>query len=122
MLNPESWFVDTVISVRNTDSNEHVIDLNELEVVDDKWIFANQYTGNEILQISIHSGQVVRSWDLSALQWRQKEIVLDKQDVWNVRDDKDDVLNGIAYRPETETFFVTGNMWDLVTEIKLSFS
>ena len=71
------------------------------------------------MQISIQTGRVVRRWDLSALQWRQKEIVLDKQDVWNVRDDKDDVLNGIAYRPETDTFFVTGNMWELVTEIKL---
>lgn len=60
---------------------------------------------------------MVKSWDLSALQWRQKEIVLDKQDVWNVRDDKDDVLNGIAYQPEAGTFLVSGNMWDLVTEI-----
>ena len=98
-----------------------MFNINELEIVDDKWIFANQFTENVIYQIRIANGQIVKSWDLSALQWRQKELVLDKKDVWNSRDDKDDVLNGIAHRKSTDTFFVTGSMWDLITEIKLDY-
>ena len=47
--------------------------------------------------------------------------MLDKKDVWNSRDDKDDVLNGIAYRDATDTFFVTGSMWELITEVKLDY-
>jgi len=78
VVDPTVWLVREVIHVRNEDGEEAVPELNELEVVEDQWIFANQYTENEVLQISISTGQVVRRWDLSALQWRQKEIVLDK--------------------------------------------
>ena len=109
------------ITVRDELGDQPILNLNELEVVDDKWIFANQYTENVVYQIRISTGRVVKSWDLSALQWRQKELVLDKNDVWNSRDDKNDVLNGIAYRKSTDTFFVTGSMWDLITEIKLQY-
>ena len=30
-----------------------------------------------------------------------------------------DVLNGIAYNPETQTIFVTGKNWDKLFEIKI---
>jgi len=29
------------------------------------------------------------------------------------------VLNGIAYRESTDTFFLTGKMWDYFFEVKL---
>jgi glutamine cyclotransferase len=41
--------------------------LNEIEVVDDKWIFANPYTSNGLLQIEISTGKVIKKWDLTAL-------------------------------------------------------
>ena len=31
----------------------------------------------------------------------------------------DNVLNGIAYNPETETLFVTGKRWDKLFEVKI---
>ena len=30
-----------------------------------------------------------------------------------------DVLNGIAYNPETKTIFVTGKRWDKLFEVKI---
>ena len=41
--------------------------LNELEVVGDKWIFANEYAENNVFQINIHTGRVIKKWDLSVL-------------------------------------------------------
>jgi glutaminyl-peptide cyclotransferase len=32
------------------------------------------------------------------------------------------VLNGIAYRPGTDTFFVTGKLWPVTYELRLSSS
>ena len=49
VVDPASWQVETIISVRTMHGNDPVSELNELEVVDDKWIFANQYTENEVL-------------------------------------------------------------------------
>ena len=33
--------------------------------------------------------------------------------------DKDDVLNGIAFNPEKKTFYVTGKRWPKMFEIKI---
>jgi glutamine cyclotransferase len=30
-----------------------------------------------------------------------------------------DVLNGIAYKPETKTLFVTGKRWDKLFEVEI---
>ena len=36
------------------------------------------------------------------------------------QNNKLDVLNGIAYNPETETVFVTGKLWDKLFEVKIT--
>lgn len=33
--------------------------------------------------------------------------------------DKDDVLNGIAFNPEKKTFYLTGKRWPKMFEIKM---
>ena len=67
VVDPHKWRVVNSIKVKNEDGSEELSNLNELEVVSDKWAFANQYTENELLQISLESGRVLRRWDLSAL-------------------------------------------------------
>ena len=42
----------------------------ELEVVDDKWIFANAFTTNLVYQIDIKTGKVVNKWNMQGLQER----------------------------------------------------
>jgi len=40
---------------------------------------------------------------------------------WNDFEERNNVLNGIAYRKETDTFLVTGKMWHNLTEIKFDY-
>ena len=70
IVDPRTMETTNRIRVRDEHGDEPILNLNELEVVDDKWIFANQFTENMVYQIRISTGRVVRSWDLSALQWR----------------------------------------------------
>ena len=70
IVDPRTMETTNRIRVRDEQGDEPILNLNELEVVDDKWIFANQFTENMVYQIRISTGRVVRSWDLSALQWR----------------------------------------------------
>ena len=82
-----------------------VAKLNELECVGDA-IYANIWQSDEILRIDAESGRVTAVIDASSLLTRVESI-------------RADVLNGIAYRPETETFLLTGKLWPQVFEVEL---
>ncbi len=79
--------------------------LNELEWVDGL-IYANVYTTNAIVMIDPASGLVKGVIDLSG--------ILPEQDRAGA-----EVLNGVAYDPETERLFVTGKLWPTLFEIEL---
>lgn len=81
--------------------------LNELEWVNGK-IFANIYQYDGIAIINPKNGAVEGVINLKTLK--------DKV----TKHDKLDVLNGIAYHPERNTFFVTGKNWDKLFEIKIT--
>lgn len=78
--------------------------LNELECVGQS-IYANVWLESNILDIDATSGEVNRIIDASTL------VPGDLS--------PDDVLNGIAYRPETDTFFLTGKRWTVMYEVAL---
>ncbi|WP_455170424.1 glutaminyl-peptide cyclotransferase, partial [Aegicerativicinus sediminis] len=80
--------------------------LNELEWVKGK-IYANIYQRNGVAVIDPTNGAVEAVIDFSSL----KEKVSQHP--------KLDVLNGIAYHPVRNTFFVTGKRWDKLFEIRL---
>ena len=40
---------------------------------------------------------------------------------WNARDEESNVLNGIAWRESTDTFFLSGRMWDYISEIRFDY-
>ena len=80
-------------------------DLNELELVDDL-LFANLYGSDEIAVIESASGSVVAVVDASGLLTREEAAAAD-------------VLNGIAYRPDTGTFLLTGKYWPWVFEVRI---
>ena len=81
--------------------------INEMEYVDGK-IYANLYTSDAIAVIDPNTGEVEAVLDLTAL----KTMVTQHQDL--------DVLNGIAYKKSSNTFFVTGKNWDKMFEIKIT--
>lgn len=82
--------------------------LNELEWINGK-IYANLYTTNFIIIVNPKNGSIEGIIDLTELT---KQIPSFTKD--------DNVLNGIAYNPETETIFVTGKRWDKLFEITIA--
>ena len=80
--------------------------LNELEYIDGK-IWANVYTSDIILIINPSDGRVEATVDCSELLPE------------HLRDERTDVLNGIAFNPEDGKIYLTGKYWKRLFEIKL---
>jgi len=80
--------------------------LNELECVDGL-IYANVYTVDEILVIDPRSRRVLAHVDVSALRSRLAP-----------NPGHAEVLNGIAYHAERDTFFLTGKYWPKMFEVR----
>ncbi len=79
--------------------------LNELECVGSE-VYANVWRSNEILRIDSRTGRVTASIDASNLLTRFESL-------------RADVLNGIAYKPDSKTFLVTGKLWPQLFEVEL---
>ncbi|MBO7191846.1 MAG: glutaminyl-peptide cyclotransferase [Bacteroidales bacterium] len=80
--------------------------LNELEYIDGK-IWANVYTTDEIVIINPKNGKVEGVIDCRGLLPDRMRTV------------QTDVLNGIAYNPETEKIYLTGKNWPKLYEVRL---
>lgn len=78
--------------------------LNELECVGD-YLYANVWQSDAILKIDKTNGNVVAIVDASGLLTPEEAA-------------QSDVLNGIAYDPETDTFLITGKNWPKVFEVR----
>ena len=84
--------------------------LNELEEADGL-IYANVWLTDLIAVIDPPDGRI-RGWlDLSALK-----NLFEKPKDWNEREN---VLNGIAYDPKSRHFYVTGKCWPAMFEIRI---
>lgn len=92
------------------DHNGEVTQLNELEYVDGL-VWANVWLTDRIVIIDPETGVVKGELDMTGL--------LSPADKAKT-DDKDDVLNGIAWNPEKKTFYVTGKRWPKMFEISVS--
>jgi glutaminyl-peptide cyclotransferase len=79
--------------------------LNELEC-SDGLVWANRWLTTEIVAIAPGTGEVRAVVDASSL-------------VPEGLDDPDAVLNGIAARPDTDTFWLTGKNWPVLYEVRL---
>ncbi|MCA9859843.1 MAG: glutaminyl-peptide cyclotransferase [Thermomicrobiales bacterium] len=103
---PDTFEVIRQLSVH--DGNEPIVYLNELEYIDGV-IWANVWQTSYVARIDPETGRVIDWLDLSALTQRAAEL-----------DGGIDVLNGIAWNPETETVLVTGKRWPVLFEIRLA--
>ncbi len=93
-------------SVQVTDEKGAVTRLNELECVGDD-VYANVWQTDRIVRIDPKSGKVTASIDASALR---RALPSGGRPI--------DVLNGIAYVSERQTFLLTGKYWPLVFEVR----
>ncbi|PTX16700.1 Glutamine cyclotransferase [Halanaerobium congolense] len=100
---PDTFQINKIIKVEV--NNQSLKNINELEYLNG-FIYANIWQKDYILKIDAESGVVKAYLDLSnILDQKYKETA--------------DVLNGIAYDPQTETFLVTGKLWPKIYRIKL---
>jgi glutamine cyclotransferase len=102
-----AWTSSSNLSVMNGPKPEGK--LNELEYARGA-VFANVFQDNRIVQIDPATGCVSGELDLSGLM---REAGIDLQA------SPESVLNGIAYRPETDTFFITGKNWPTIYEVQI---
>jgi glutaminyl-peptide cyclotransferase len=79
--------------------------LNELECVGSD-IYANIWQREEIVRIDGRTGRVTATIDASGLLSPAQRF-------------RADVLNGIAYKPDSETFLLTGKLWPQLFEVEL---
>lgn len=92
------------------DGGQAIYQLNELEYAQGK-IYANVWHSDRIAVIAPDSGAVEAWIDLAPLQQK-----FAKPADW---DPEDDVLNGIAWDPRKQHFYVTGKRWPKLFEIAL---
>jgi glutamine cyclotransferase len=104
-LNPENLTEQSYIEVYTEKGK--IPSLNELEWIDGK-IFANIYQKNGVAIINPITGGVEGVINFKPLS----KLV-------RVKDELNEVLNGIAYHPERKTIFVTGKNWDKLFEVKI---
>jgi len=101
---PSTMNVIKTLSVE--DGNTPIFNLNELEWVDGL-IYANVYMKDEIIAINPENGKVVYIFDISNL----RDQLDDKKDA--------EVSNGIAFNPQTGTFYLTGKNWSNLFEVRI---
>jgi glutamine cyclotransferase len=84
--------------------------INELECVDG-YIYANVWFTDYILKIDPETGDVFGVINAS-------QLITDEERQALLSQDTDSVLNGIAYNPEAETFYLTGKNWPSLFEVQ----
>lgn len=95
--------------IRVIDQGKPVKLINELEWVDGM-LYANIYLTDRIARIDPATGQVTG--------WLELGGILDRNQL--PKDSQAEVLNGIAYEPNSKRLFVTGKYWPTLFEIELT--
>ncbi len=103
-LDPNTFAETGRLEVR--DRGRLVPRLNELEFIDGS-LYANVWPTDRIAIIDAKTGRVTGWLDLATLHPQ------------SATDDAEDVLNGIAYLPDSKHLLVTGKLWPKLYEIEL---
>ncbi|WP_157206409.1 glutaminyl-peptide cyclotransferase [Mariniflexile maritimum] len=104
LLNAETLVEEDHIQVYTNKGK--IVGINEMEWINGH-IYANRYQKDGVAIIDPKNGAVIGVIDFSPL----KKLVTQHAGL--------DVLNGIAYNPETKTIFVTGKRWDKLFEVQI---
>ncbi len=96
---------EPVGTVDVTRDDQPVVNLNELECVNG-FVWSNVWLSDEILRIDPTNGEVVAWVDASSLVPAGVA--------------SDDVLNGIAYSAESDSYFLTGKRWPELFEVRFT--
>jgi len=105
--NPNTFEIIKKIKVR--DNNGPLPEINELEYADN-FIYANVWKRDIIVKINPSTGSVIAIADISEI-WKT---------IGQQKNDKAEVLNGIAYDSLKKRFFITGKYWNKLFGIKFN--
>lgn len=97
---------EVIREIQVTEGGIPVPNLNELEWVEDE-IFANVFSGDDVVRIDPRTGVVTGRFNLTALHDREAAKC------------HPEVTNGIAYMETQRRLFVTGKHWCHIYEIEL---
>ena len=101
--NPKNFQIERTIDVYN--NKGAMTRLNELEYIDGK-IYANVYLTNLIVAIDPETGKILEQINCDELEVQGRG--------------NGDVLNGIAYNPETGKTYLAGKLWPKMFEVEFS--
>ena len=104
-INPDTFKLEKTVRVKS--GSKAISRLNELEFVNGQ-ILSNVWYEDRIACIDPVSGRITEWIELSHLRPRA------------VRNNREAVLNGIAWDEKNQRLFVTGKHWPTLYEIKLS--
>ena len=110
IVEPNKFSILKTIGVFN--NYGYLSNINELEYVGGN-LYANIYGRNEVVVIDMNTGQVKNTINFSNLL-SQAGVKYDPLSI-----DAGYVLNGIAYHPKKNTYFITGKCWPVIVEVKL---
>ncbi|MGL1935673.1 MAG: glutaminyl-peptide cyclotransferase [Fibrobacterales bacterium] len=98
-----------VKSISVVDGFTPVTRINELEY-SHGLIYANVWQSNDIVVINPATGRVQKKFDMSLLVTQATAIA-------RAQGQQIDVLNGIAYNPGSDTYYITGKLWPIIYEV-----
>ena len=109
-VNPDDFKINRIVQVKD---NIGVINrINELEYIDG-FVYANIYGETYILKIDPSNGHVVGKLETT-------DMLRSFYSSFPMRNDLDNVLNGIAYDSTSKKVFITGKLWPKLFEIRLN--
>ncbi|HCL06065.1 MAG TPA: glutamine cyclotransferase [Chitinophagaceae bacterium] len=111
-VNPETFAIERTLGV--FDNNGYLDSINELEFINGS-IYANVYLRDLIVKINPETGVVEGRIDLTDILHKTNQSFDE-----NIYMSNGYVLNGIAYNPATNSFYITGKKWPALYEIKLN--
>ena len=112
-INNETKELNVKSYLKVTYNNNPIYRLNEL-IYNGIYIYCNVYFENVILKINPNNGEVMNIYDMQPLV----NYELNNGKLTEQRINTGDVLNGITYIPEKNTFILTGKLWDYYYEIE----
>jgi glutaminyl-peptide cyclotransferase len=95
-----------------TDEYGPVSSVNEMEYVNG-YIYANVFETEQVLKIDAQTGKIVARTDLVDMYPEYNHLSQKSQEK------NGQVMNGIAYNPDTKTFLLTGKNWPKMFEVKI---
>lgn len=99
---PDNFNITNTVMIKQ--GNKSLYNINEMEYLDGL-VYANVYMTDSIVIINSNNGDVVGFIDISLLRQNLDDPV------------SAEVSNGIAYNPDTKTFYLTGKNWSNLFEV-----